>query len=247
VTVVSYSRILPIEGTFNFRDLGGYPTLDGRRTRWRTMYRADALHRLSPAGVQSVVQLGVRSVVDLRYPAECEQSPCMLGIDTQIEIQPIPLFENPQRPADGSVPELDTIYRVIVDTRQSQLVAVLEALASADSLPSVVNCTAGKDRTGVVIAVLLSVLGVEQKAIAADYAMSGPLLLESPVGEEVRTRIAERGGDPLLANRLLVSPPEYMERLLSYVDETYGGAEALVTRAGLSAQHIASLREALLE
>lgn len=136
---------------------------------------------------------------------------------------------------------------MIVDTRQGQLVAVLAALAVQNSLPSVINCTAGKDRTGVVVAVLLSVLGVVRDAIVADYAMSGPLLVESPLGDEVRNRVAVRGGDPSLVDRLLVSPPEYMERLLSYVDETYGGAEALVTRAGLAARHIDSLREALLE
>ncbi|MBV9896178.1 MAG: tyrosine-protein phosphatase [Chloroflexi bacterium] len=238
--ILTTRRVLPIEGTFNFRDLGGYPTTDGRQTRWRMMYRSDSLHR-----VTALVELELRSMVDLRYPKECAQDPC--ASLTGVAYHALPLFEDPQRATDGTVPELDAIYRVIVDTRQPQLVRVLDTLASADALPAVVFCTAGKDRTGVVVALLLGLLGVERSAIVADYAVSASLLADSPLGDRVRASITARGLDPVLADRLLVSPPDHMERLLSYVDETYGGVEALAIRAGLAPQRIEDLRTALLE
>jgi protein-tyrosine phosphatase len=242
VSILTIQRVLPVDGTFNFRDLGGYPTTDGRLTRWRMLYRSDSLHRLS-----TLPDLGLRSIVDLRYPAECENEPCAVASDSSVQYYPLPLFENPQRPADGSVPDLDAIYRVIVNTRQAQLVRVLDRLASNDALPAVVFCTAGKDRTGVVIALLLELLGVERSAIVADYAASGPLLADSSLGERVRASITARGLDASVADRLLVSPPEHMERLLTYVDETYGGVEALATQAGLAPQRIEHLRATLLE
>jgi protein-tyrosine phosphatase len=240
VILLTTERVRPIDGTFNFRDLGGYPTTDGRRTRWRMMYRSDSLH-----GVTAVGDLGVRSMVDLRYPKECAQDPC--ASRTDVTYHALPLFEDPQRASDGSVPELDRIYRLIVDTRQPQLVRVLDTLASPGALPAVVFCTAGKDRTGVVVAVLLALLGVERTAIVEDYSVSATLLADSPVGDRVRASFTERGLDPALADRLLVSPPDHMERLLTYVDETYGGVEALAIRAGLAPRRIENLRTALLE
>jgi protein-tyrosine phosphatase len=244
VIVLTTERVRPIDGTFNFRDLGGYPTTDGRRTRWRMMYRSDSLHRVTGA---SLMDVGLRSVVDLRYPAECEKEPCTVGAPDPVRYHALPMFENPQRPSDGSVPELDRIYRLIVDTRQSQLVRVLDTLASPDALPAVVFCTAGKDRTGVVVAMLLALLGVERTAIVADYAVSASLLADSPLGDRVRASFTERGLDPALADRLLISPPDHMERLLTYVDETYGGVEALAIRAGLAPRRIDDLRGVLLE
>ena len=245
MTLPTPKRVLSIDGVYNFRDLGGYPAGDGRQTRWRTLFRSDSLHRLTLTGVRSVRELGVRSVVDLRYAAECTDQPCALT--EEAVYHSLPLFEDPQRGAEGFVPDLDAIYRLMVDTRQAQLVATWDRLAAPEVLPAVVNCTAGKDRTGVVIALLLDLLGVHRPAIIADYTASGALLRSSPLGDQLRARIAARGGDPALADRLLVSPPEHMERLLSYVDGVYGGAEVLARQAGLAPERIQVLRAALLE
>ena len=247
MSMASPIRVLPIEGTFNFRDLGGYPTTDGSATRWRTLYRSDSLHRLAQPSTQAVVDLGIRTIVDLRYPEECAQYPCAISANASVAYRSIPLFENPQRPPDGSVPHLNDIYRVIVDTRQSQLVAVIDALTTADALPAVINCTAGKDRTGIVVALVLSLIGVQRDAIVADFAASSDLLRRSPLGDEVRARIAARGGDPAHAERLLISPPEHMVQILAYIDEAYGGPAVMLIRSGLAAERIEALRALLLE
>jgi protein-tyrosine phosphatase len=145
------------------------------------------------------------------------------------------------------VPELDAIYRLNVDTRQAQLVGILEALSTPGALPAVVNCTAGKDRTGVVIAAVLSLLGVPPETIVEDFAASAPLLADSDLADTVRARVATSGGDPATALRLLASPPEHMQGLLDYVGVTYGGVESLVRQAGLSLERIERLRTLLLE
>ena len=245
--VLEPQRVLSIDGTFNFRDLGGYPTVDGRQTRWRTLFRSGSLHNLSPDGQQQLVDLGVRTLVDLRYPAEVAASPCVFAVPGPIEYRSMPLIEDPQRETDRSVPELDAVYRLIVGTRQAQLVAIVEALASRAALPAVVNCTAGKDRTGVVVAFILSLVGVRAATIIEDYASSGPLLVDSGLDQILRARIAAGGGDPAQTTRLLASPPEYMHALLDHIHETYGGVESLALEAGLDRARIAELREALLE
>jgi len=247
VNVLTIDRVLPIEGTYNFRDVGGYPALDGRRTRRRMLYRSDALHRLTPAAQASLLNLGVRTIVDLRFPAECASAPCVFQYSQGLQYRAMPLFEDPRRIARATVPELDAIYRLIVDTRQAQLVGILEALSTPGALPAVVNCTAGKDRTGVVIAAILSLLGVPSETIVEDFAASGPLLADSDLPDTVRARVAASGGDPAMALRLLASPPEHMQRLLDYVDVTYGGVESLLRQAGLSLEQIERLRALLLE
>ncbi len=246
MNVLTPDRVLPVAGTYNFRDLGGYPTVHGRRMRWRTIYRSDALHRVTPSAQASLVSLGVRTIVDLRFPAECASAPCVFQDSGTIAYRSMPLFEDPRR-GNGKVPELDAIYRMIVDTRQPQLVGVLETLAAPDALPAIVNCTAGKDRTGIVVAMLLSLLGVPGETIAEDFAASGPLLADSDLGDSVRARIAERGGVPGECWPAARLTPECMHRLLAYVEAGYGGAEALTTQAGLSSERIETLRELLLE
>jgi protein-tyrosine phosphatase len=247
VTVLTPERLLPIEGTFNFRDLGGYTTGDGQSTRWRTLFRSDALHRLSSAGQQSLVELGVRTVIDLRYPAECAEAPCVFDSTDAIAYHRLPLFEDPRRESDGAIPSLELIYQTIVDLRQPQLASVISALVAPDGLPAVINCTAGKDRTGVVVALVLCLVGVDAATIAQDYALSGPLLVNSSLGALVRERVVARGGDPSSAELLMSSPPEHMQRLLTYVDQKYGGAAALAHSAGIPNAHIEVLRAALLE
>ncbi len=241
-------RLLDLEGTFNFRDLGGYATDDGRCTRWQTLYRADALHRLSDAAQQRLIQAGLRTIVDLRRESECVDAPCALIERDGVRYLNVPLFQDPGRPEPGRpVPRLEDVFRGIVDQRQAELGRILSLLAEPGALPAIINCTAGKDRTGVVVALVLRLVGVPPATIARDFALSEERVLGSHLPALLHARLVAAGRDPSGLAQLMSSPPEFMLHLLDYIDHTYSGARALAHRAGVTDQQIDALREALLE
>jgi protein-tyrosine phosphatase len=219
-------RHLPLDGALNVRDVGGYRTTDGRQTRWRTLLRADSLHRLSGAAQAQLVAYGVRSVVDLRRPAETLAAPSAVALAPMLHYVQLPMGREPLvlDAAEGPAPRsLVEVYRLGLEQRQEPIRQVLAFLAEPGSLPAVVHCNAGRDRTGVVIALALAVAGVPASTIARDYALSGRYL--GPGSASCR--------------------PMVMLQTLSWIDGRYGGANAYLHRAGLLPEQLATLRDAL--
>lgn len=239
------TRRLPWEGCFNVRDLGGYRTRDGRVTRWGTVVRTDNLSRLSEAGRASLQEYGVQSIIDLRRPAELEEFPNPFAQPGAhgIAYTNVSLID-PARSAPESFTTLANDYKHILDTSTSAMAQIMHAIAAAPEGAVLIHCMAGKDRTGMVAALLLDLAGVPRETIAEDYALSAEYLrpldeewLEHGPGErEERARLQAR----------LVPRAEVMLEVLAHLDERYGGVEPYLLHAGVSPQDIERLRARLL-
>jgi protein-tyrosine phosphatase len=243
-------RRLALAGTYNVRDLGGYATTDGRATRWGVLLRADSLHNLTPEAQEELLAYGVRTVLDLRNDTELEKWPSPFAVSERVCYLTLNLSSNPAapNPAPAAQPtyDLEVIYRRLLDDAQPGLATVLTSLAEPEAMPAVVHCMAGKDRTGVVVALLLATAGVPHEAIADDYALTATFLNDE-YRAGARERAATYGFEWEQYQRLLGCPPEYMLRTLAYLDERYGGIEPYLRSIGLSDTQIAALRDALVE
>jgi protein-tyrosine phosphatase len=241
----SPSRHLPLERSYNIRDLGGYATADGRRTRWRTLLRGDGLHQLTPAARATLLAEGVRTVVDLRWTIELAQAPNVFADATDVRYHHLSLLDERMQPADLPEPGFAT-YRLLLDERQAAIRATLATLAAPGALPAIFHCTAGKDRTGVISALLLALSGVPDDTIVADYTLSNDCLAAGYY-DEVRRRVLARGEDWDHVRPLLYCHPAAMRQTLAHLTDRYGGAEAYLRAIGLTTGELAALREALIE
>jgi protein-tyrosine phosphatase len=231
-------RILAIEGTYNCRDLGGYETKDGLQTRWGVVLRSGSLHGLTSAGQAQLMAMGLRTVLDLRRPDEAAAE--SIALDRFIAYQNIPLvIDSP--PSGGVYPPLTEVYRRIFDNRQAAFRAVLERLAAPDTFPALVHCTAGKDRTGMIAALLLGIAGVPDETIAADFAFSEAALRDDPGFAHHRERAIAAGRSAYLA-----APAVLMTSSLQHLQTQYGGTTGYVHQIGLSEAQIERLRRALI-
>lgn len=229
------ARHIRLPGTRNLRDVGGYPAGRGRRTRWRTLFRTDALDSL-PADSQATIRdLGIRAVIDLRWPNEVAQSPNVFADDAVVRYRNIPLLDDDPTRQIG----LAAIYRHMLDERAEQLAEVTQTLLGPAGLPAVIGCAAGKDRTGVTIALLLSAVGVPAEVIVADYVLTGPIFAAGDPDPHLK----DWRGVP----QLLECPPEYMRAMLHHLEDRHGGAASLLRRQGLRREQLDQLTELLTE
>ncbi len=243
-------RVLLWEGCLNVRDLGGLPTRSGGVTRSGAVVRADNVRRLAGAGWEAALQHGVRRIVDLRFAGEVPDEP---PPHADVEVVEISLYGR-QDPVlasafDRAVQEAEDVASAFAEGYVEALrrnapafTEVLAAIAGAAEGAVVVHCFAGKDRTGLVSALLLAVAGVDDEAIAADYALSEPNV--SRLFE--RWVSAASDEDELrLRTRLLQSPAEAMLGVLTWLREAWGSPEAYLADAGLGRHELRRLRERL--
>lgn len=228
-------RHLPLDGTRNVRDVGGYPAAAGRRTRWRTLLRSDELTRLPDHAMRELEALGVRQVIDLRWPEELVRAPNLFEGSPAVRYRSLPLLEDDPTPHAG----LAGMYRHVFDERAPQLAEVVRALLDDHGLPAVIGCAAGKDRTGVAIAMLLDIAGVPADVIVADYALSAGYFA-APV---TRMHPDDWRHPPLRVD----SPPEYMAGALDHLHRAHGGSRALLRREGVTDADLDRLAERLTE
>lgn len=254
------SRHVAFEACFNFRDLGGYETQDGRRVRWRTLYRSDTLHRLTGADERAFAELGLRTVIDLRSQTEVEDYGRLRVGEDEITWYGIPMLDDvrlrPRDPShaapvavvdpDAPPPEPGEGYARILDDFGSAVARAIKLLAGESDLPAVFHCTSGKDRTGILAAVILDVLGVPDETIAADYMLTGETWRRSLDWIEVN--------EPDFAAFLAELPPEVRavtpEKILGFLAKAraaHGSIPALLSRLGVTDAELDSLRSRLIE
>jgi protein tyrosine/serine phosphatase len=239
-------RRVAVEGCHNFRDLGGYPTEDGGALRWRQLFRADGLHALSPRGVAIVrdeIQLG--DIIDLRSSAE-------LALDGRgpleresIRFHHLPLFDGgrgQQAPPLGS--SLADLYYGMIDFARGPIAKVITVLARTDR-PAVFHCAAGKDRTGVISALLLSLLGVREEIIVADYAATRDAL--DAIVKRLMSSEGYQGMFDELPPDTLHADPETMEGFLARVRAEFGGMAGYAREIGIDDADVARLRARMVE
>jgi len=181
------ARHLDLEGASNFRDLGGYPTADGRIVRWRRIFRSNHLGHLTPADIDVVRGLGVRSAFDFRGRDERAAAVCGVADITvhSLPIEPTVVAALRARLAAGSLSADDAIeimresYRNYVRLNTHSFRALFAHLLD-DHAPLVIHCTAGKDRTGFACALVLHALGVPEEFIAEDYLLTNRFYRRDP-------------------------------------------------------------------
>ena len=237
------NRHLPIKGTYNVRDLGGYATAIGE-TQYRRLLRADALHRLDEVGVAELVESGVTTVVDLRHADELSHQPNPFSTHGAVRYHNVSLLDGlaPSLMNDGDL--LLELYKLALVERQAAIAQVLQIIADAPSGAVLFHCTAGKDRTGIVAALLLGLAGVADAVIVEDYALTAALI--APIIAEITEGAVARGADPKSFARLLASEPATMVATLAFIAAEFGTTQAYLIEIGLSEATIATLRNRLM-
>lgn len=223
----------------NVRDLGGLPTQDGGAIRRGALIRADALSRLTDAGVAAARAAGVSRIIDLRRPAEAGSATHPFADDPAYRNIPV------QNPADPNHEwlTLAEIYCTMLDLRPDLFAQAFAAVADAPAGAVVVHCAGGKDRTGIITAFALSVAGVADDVIAADYALT-----EERLREDSREYL-ELIDDPKLRTVLAglqPTPPAVMLDTLAHVRQRHGGVERYLLAAGVTENQIAAVRDRLV-
>ena len=237
-------RRIPIPGTLNFRDAGGYQVAGGGTVARRTLFRSDALHKVDSAGSEMLAKLDLRTVLDLRIVEELliAQSPLADFADRGTRTIHLSLAG----PDFSELPaELDGVYSFFVDRRGEAIAAAIQHLVRPGALPGLVHCTAGKDRTGIVIAFTLAAVGVPDQVIAADYALSSMYLVPEQTAV-IGQLSAASGLDEQLMRTLMASPPGLMMRTLARAREQAGSIAGYLTSNGLTDADLAALRTALV-
>jgi protein-tyrosine phosphatase len=236
-------RALNFPSLLNARDLGGYPTVDGSQTRWRSVLRSDDLAQLTLAGLEAFSSYGIETVVDLRWPEEVADSPTPITrVLKHVRYEQIPLLtrtsqEWRSRRANHTAKELWN--RSMLEQVRVEIKEVLEVIATASAGPLLFHCMAGKDRTGVIAALMLALADVVPEAIAYDYAASADNLRDAYLQ---RYTTAE----PAAIIEVVRCPEEGIHNMLAYLD-TCGGVRAYLEAIGMSREHIERLRARLHE
>lgn len=259
------SPVYALAGSCNLRDVGGIPALDGRRVRRGRLLRSGVLTRLAPSAVRELQALPVRAVCDLRRTEERERHPNpSFGADVQryewdstVGTSPIrdPGFVRSDS-VEAARAAMQAMYRRIPFVLQSRFAGAFAALAHARDGATIVHCSAGKDRTGVAIALILEALGVFRELVVADYVLTRQAvdLRRELLGDDATGAGLAANAEPFRAlpdyalDAVLDARPEYILAALDAVEGRHGSVERyLLDELGLAPSLLADVRECLLE
>jgi protein-tyrosine phosphatase len=240
-------RHLAWEACYNVRDLGGLPTVDGGETRWGSIIRADILSRLTDAGRRALVEYGVRTVIDLRSPDQVAEEPSAFAVTPHQATHPAYFV----LPVEAYYPHVSAlirqaqsraeVYCITLDHYPANMAAILRTIANAEPGGVVIHCHAGKDRTGVVVALLLALASVADEQIAADYAESQIRLW--PLYEQM---VAEAGSEDKVGFWTKpTATAEMMLTTLAHLRTQYGGVRAYLRWIGLTDGEVDQVRQRL--
>ena len=269
------NRVLDIEGGINFRDMGGYQTADGQNVKWGQIYRSGQLNRISEKGLKDIQKLSITHVFDLRsqgenelFPSLTKQLPKVNTYEHPVYFEPSEILtSNPKMPQwnelmINSTPEqvkehIKSYYPMKLYSHKGIYKKMLNTLAE-DRSPLLFHCAAGKDRTGVGAAIILSLLGIDKDTIIEDY-----LITQRELSDKVEISMVggamsgEQFGDlhnhfgdtdPALLKPLFDADQSYIEELFQYIDETYGNFHNYVDKVlDFDQNKIDQLKENLLD
>ncbi|WP_333587155.1 tyrosine-protein phosphatase [Phenylobacterium sp.] len=238
-------RIVPLEGAMNFRDVGGYETADGRFVRWGKIYRSAALSGLTPDDLAKIAKLDIRYVYDLRSVDERRSEPTrwpqtgarLVSHDYEMDISAFmaAFAEGPS--AEKAREAMTAFYPAVVDSHKVQFREIFAELLQGGDGAVLYHCSAGKDRTGVQTALILSALGVPRETVIEDFLLSNQ-------HHRLAADMSALAGMPAEVVAVLsgVERP-YIEAFFAEVDRRYGGVEGyLAAELGVDADGIARLR-----
>lgn len=251
--VTMNERIISLQGCGNFRDLGGYETADGRTIRWRRLFRSDALVWLTPEDVATLHGLGLNLIagLDLRTPDEVNVNLPRVVYDNGTRHLHFPFFvmagsdkARVKEAAYGLGPAAGESYLYLLEQAKPCFHGVMTFLADETSYPSAYYCAAGKDRTGMMTALLLRLLGIPDEQIIEDYALT-----QAPTEERLLARFEALGRDPAeLPDRAgMAASPATMEHFLTGFDRLHGSVEEFLLSCDLQESTLERVRQNLLE
>lgn len=245
-------RRITLEACFNFRDLGGHRAAGGRTVRAGLLYRADTLHRLTAGDLDVLRSLGLRTVIDLRTQGELDRFGRVALSEDEVTHHHLPVFDEVRTreaapDAEAPVPAArGELYVRMVEGGAQALADAITLLTRPGALPAVFHCTAGKDRTGVLAALVLGHLGVPDDDIAADYALTEEAM--------ALTRTWVQVHDLELASHFAAYPDwvfearaETMQAFLAAVRARHGSITGVIESLGVAPATLASLSSALLD
>lgn len=240
-------HLIPMEGGRNFRDLGGYRTMDGRTIKTGKLFRSGVLHHMTAADYRIIESLGIKTVVDFRATEERESEPTRwaagevnimtwdysmdFGQDTNILAE----FANPQLDAAGAEALMASMYRGMAEEQKPHYAAMFATLSTSDE-PLLFHCTAGKDRTGIAAALLLTALGVDRETVIQDYVLSEVINSlpeyrnEAPaLSEDMDSNYAFLATMPAAAlDALMGTRRSYIESAFDEMHNQYGSVDAYI-------------------
>lgn len=243
---------LPFEGVVNFRDLGGYDVGQGRRTRWRRLYRSDSLADLTEGDLASLAALELHGLIDFRVPHERQSHPNRLPAGTafrtvEIGFWPEGVAEMQRALRAGTIDaagiERETIsyYRHFPVHHKAEYRLMMEAIEEAAGRPMLFHCVSGKDRTGFGAAVILMALGASQAVILEDYVLSNSYRRDI-------SHLIPPDTPAVVAQAFTAANPLYLEAALAMIKDTYGSADAYLEQGlGFDDKRRARLRDLLTE
>jgi protein tyrosine/serine phosphatase len=235
-----------LAGFVNFRDLGGLAVKDGV-TRHGRIFRSDSLAHAGDAHVAHLVEeRGVRTLIDLRGVDEVDAFPTRSLADAGVTIHHLPLIDPARRRDAGlrwSTMTLLDLYEFLLRDAGDRFVGALRVVADPANHPVVFQCAAGKDRTGMLAALVLGLLGVSDDAIAEDYARSAGVVDQLVERARTRAALADRPAN----NHLMTAEADTMHGLLAWLHDHYGSVEQYALGNGLAPEAVATLRSTMIE
>jgi protein-tyrosine phosphatase len=256
---IAETRMIPMEGARNFRDVGGYSTADGRTVRWDRLYRSASLASLTPEGRVRLQGMNIRAMIDLRMTAERGQdqnnwlSVSRMGYwtrDYQLggdDASLARIFSDPSKLTADSVRAMMTQgYRTMPKELAPQFRELFVRLIASDKGAVVVNCTAGKDRTGIGTALVLTALGVTYETVREDYLLSNTALGMDSVQHAISPQLATL--PPEVLQPLVGVEGAYLDAAFAQLKADYGSIEAYLDKElGIGSTEIAVLKRRLLD
>ena len=251
------NKHIDLDDASNIRDLGGYKTKKGKITVDGLLFRAAGLNQLSEASVALLLHKGIITDVDLRRTEEVDERPDLLGRSDKINyirhniVGDLPTF--PDEKLEGTLePNLEILiewyhktYAGWLENSKPAIKEALTTLFNPDNLPALYHCEAGKDRTGIISALILSVCGVEGKIVAEDYGLSAKYLIDRYFEEQAppsRTRENYTWLDYQNEN----CSPKVMIKIMDYIKTVYGGTENYIVSLGITKETIETFKDMFL-
>jgi len=256
--IVIGERRLPLQGAVNFRDLGGYQTIDGRRVKWGKIFRSDHLSRLTDRDLVFLQRLKVQCVCDFRTLTEARKRPDRFPEDgsgrhfhlpiDHLKFDPTSLFEKLKKGDTSWLTREFLIEGYILSIEGSAAVwgEVFRLLAEPAFMPLIFHCTGGKDRAGTCAALILLTLGVSEKQVIYDHGLSNIFIAD--VTDKIYTQFEALGIDRRRIVPYFSAPPYCIQALLAHIRKKYGSAaDYLKLKAAVTEEMLGRIREELLE
>jgi protein-tyrosine phosphatase len=219
--MIHYERLLPTENLFNVRDLGGYAAGTGRQVKWGLLFRAGDLYEPSDGDLALLEKKGIRTIVDFRGEQEAAHAPdCKIATVKKAVVLPLDAgnmmdLGRVERGVSGET-LMEELYRILADEGRPQYREFFKIISDKENAPLLFHCSAGKDRTGLAAALILSALGVDRELIYQDYVLSHTCLKDKYRAWFEKAPHLE----PVMSVRR-----SYLEAALARIDQDFGGME----------------------